>query len=694
MNKIYLDVPFKEKDEAKKLGAKWDADEGRWYYTDSKDEEVFARWLDDDTFKKPCLTKFMTVEDLSDEQCEMIERAKRGENILVDACIGSGKTTAIQVLCNELFNKKILYLTYNALLKIDAREKIQQSNVMVTNYHGFAYTVLKQRGIKVGTSDLIQTYIREQPEYRKHFDLLVLDEYQDIEQEIAEMLEIIKKQNPNLQIIAVGDMKQKIYDKTTLDVPKFITRFLGKHTTLNFTKCFRLSKDLAARLGNIWEKEINGVNPNCSVEYMSIDKAVDFIATQNPADVLCLGARTGDLSRALNTLETDFAYKFNKHTVYASITDEDRNNVSPRADTAVFTTYDSSKGLERRYCVVFDFTENYWSMRNNYAMANYEILRNIFCVAASRGKEKVIFVLNDKDRLLEDKTLATPIATKTNFTKFSISEMFAFKYKEDIEACYNLLNIKEIHRDDKSVIDIPTSDELIDLSPCIGIYQEASYFKNYDIDLQLMFAEDFHSKLKGMLHIKKSDPVDKKILALAVYETGYMRYIKQVNHPLVTNEQHNALIERLNTVFSPDEIVQRDCKMSFQPVIDGKPMTSKGQDGIKRPVIVEVKGIVDVLKNDVIYELKFVNELEHEHFLQLASYLVAMNKKKGMLWNVRNNQMYEVTVPDRKTFFNKVVKTITKGAIKDFIYENPYCSNKCNTIKNVGHKDGLDYEKT
>ena len=39
---------------------------------------------------------------LSDEQQEFIEKALEGKNILVDACIGSGKTTAIQNLCNEI----------------------------------------------------------------------------------------------------------------------------------------------------------------------------------------------------------------------------------------------------------------------------------------------------------------------------------------------------------------------------------------------------------------------------------------------------------------------------------------------------------------------------------------------------------------------------------------------------------------
>ena len=62
---------------------------------------------------------------LSDEQRLFIEKALQGENILVDACIGSGKTTAIQNLCNELpGTKKVLYLTYNKLLKLDAKSKI------------------------------------------------------------------------------------------------------------------------------------------------------------------------------------------------------------------------------------------------------------------------------------------------------------------------------------------------------------------------------------------------------------------------------------------------------------------------------------------------------------------------------------------------------------------------------------------
>lgn len=61
---------------------------------------------------------------LSDEQEEFVEVALEGHNVLVNACIGSGKTTAIQYLCDLIPpNKKVLYLTYNRLLKIDAKQK-------------------------------------------------------------------------------------------------------------------------------------------------------------------------------------------------------------------------------------------------------------------------------------------------------------------------------------------------------------------------------------------------------------------------------------------------------------------------------------------------------------------------------------------------------------------------------------------
>lgn len=125
--------------------------------------------------------------------------------------------------------------------------------------------------------------------------------------------------------------------------------FLEEHITLRFTQCFRLSEDLAAMLGRVWKKQIKGVNECCKVEEMDKKEIVQFLSEQNPADILCLGARTGAMADTLNSLEKDYPDKFNKYTVYATISENDSMaNAKPEKDSAIFTTFDSSKGLERK----------------------------------------------------------------------------------------------------------------------------------------------------------------------------------------------------------------------------------------------------------------------------------------------------------------------------------------------------------
>jgi hypothetical protein len=297
---------------------------------------------------------------------------------------------------------------------------------------------------------------------------------------------------------------------------------------------------------------------------------------------------------------------------------------------------------------VFDFTEEYWQLRINKPMVNYEILRNIFCVAASRGKEKIIFAQSGQYTPLSDETLSIKPLTKNRFIRpFYISEMFDFKYKEDVEECYKLLKTKRVHLKNHETIYIKNNDGMIDLSPCIGIYQEASFFKNYDIDSEIEYAQDIHSD-RPRLSIKEDMTLDDKILYLTAYETYQDRYVTQVQRPFVTKEQANNIYNRLKSIFTPDEEVQKECFIEFRD---------------KRGETYNIRGRIDVLKDNVVYELKFVSQLSHEHFLQCACYMIALDLEKGVLWNTQNNTMYEIAIPDRQQFLDMVIKTITKGEI-------------------------------
>lgn len=606
--------------------------------------------------------------ELSEEQELFIRTVLNGYNVLVNACIGSGKTTSIQELCNRYMavegneGKKILYLTYNKLLKLDARGKISRiGNVTVTNYHGFAYTELGKIGIRAGTHELIQAYNKKLPPV-PNYSLLIIDEYQDIEEEFSIMLNHIKDSNPDIQIVVVGDMEQKIYDKTRLDVARFISEFLGPDCyRMEFTKCFRIRKDLAGKLGEVWGKKIVGVNEKCRVFNMSFSQAADYLVTCQPKDILCLGQNAGQRSAMLNYLEKTKPKVFNKNTVWSNVSDNDSGSTQPTNDCAIFTTYDGCKGIERNVCVVFDWTEAYWNARITKPDVRYEIIRNIFCVAASRGKYVIIFITNpgNKNARLSFKSLMGMNVKPNDYDDVQVSKMFDFKYVEDVEKAFEALEIKQV-QPSGTTIAIDTSDGLIDLSSCIGIYQEAAYFNEYDISKDIT---QFFQMNRDKDYLKtnyKDMHVDDQILYLVSLETNQDRYMRQVSTPFVTEDEWKLIENRLSSIFTKDELVQKECTLEFMDN-DGKPAF------MARGFCDVIKERLDGQPGNAVYELKFVEELSHTHFLQCACYMVALNYSVGYLWNVRDNQMYQITIPDRQVFLDRVAYAITKGHIKKFM---------------------------
>lgn len=622
---------------------------------------------------------------LSEEQRSFIDKALEGNNILVDACIGSGKTTSIQYLCNQLpQTKNILYLTYNRLLKIDAKSKIHNKNVTVQNYHGYAYNSLSKINIKCGTSELIQ-YFNKYFDFIPcdQYDLLIIDEYQDITTEISHMLSNIVKANPQIQIVAVGDMQQKIYDFSSLDVLPFIEKLLNKYIKLSFTNCFRLPQNYAHKLGQVWKKEIIGTNNNCSIEYMSKTEIINFLSTCEPKDILCLGSRnrsdSPEYTDVLNSLETEYSHKFNKHTVYASISDNDSNSLIPKIDSAIFTTYDSSKGLERRYCIIFDFDLKYWEERLKKEDQKYEILRNIFCVAASRGKEKIIFCQNNHPHLQVEDLLNDKIVEKDKTCITDISKMFDYRHEEDIESCFNCLKVSKLPKKTKDVINVENKDGLIDISPCIGELQESLFFGNYNIDTNFKFYSELYPRKKLEINKHLSLSTEKKILWLTSFETNQDRYFKQVTVPFISEEDKKRIKERLSERLSPDDQTQVPCSINFSKGINNEPFFI-------------AKGLADTVKDGVVYELKFVSELKHTHFLQCAMYMICLKLQTGILWNTRNNDAYSIEIPDKSDFFKKVVYTISSHKIDKLFsikinnlpdrLENPFLKNRFKFNKN------------
>lgn len=166
--------------------------------------------------------------------------------------------------------------------------------------------------------------------------------------------------------------------------------------------------------------------------------------------------------------------------------------------------------------------------------------------------------------MLAEKTLSTFIPANEKFDDLDISEMFDFKYKEDVERCFSLLKTNKLEQTERSIINVKSTDGLIDLSPCIGIYQEAVFFDNYQIDAAIKLKVLLNPKLKHLYtkEVQESS-LDQKILFLVSLETKQKRYRTQVITPFVNEEQRALIIERLKTRLNQAEKAQVKCRIDF-----------------------------------------------------------------------------------------------------------------------------------
>lgn len=600
---------------------------------------------------------------LSQEQQRVVDVVATGRDVIVDATVGSGKTSTIQALCAAQGpGRNVLYLTYSKLLKLDAQRRVRGAKVQ--NYHGIVYPSLVRAGIKCGLGESIrrfnESFLSLSSEFPR-YDLLVVDEYQDIVEEYATLLENIKSVNPLMQTVMVGDMAQKVRADTTLDVQEFVKGFTVDPEHLPFTQSFRVGPDLGELLGESWNKPVVGVNTDQRVRHLNFDQALELIESRSPGDLLCLGKRNGQMSDALNAVEQRHPEIFNKDSVYASIRDGD-SSVSYGDDAAVFTTFDSSKGLERPVSIVFDYDERMWDVRNKFPNADPTVLRNIFLVAASRGKDEVVFVQGKSSGTKKSASIGfipvrrftkLPDKPRPTYDKpFWVSECFDFKYAENVSACVDLLKLKRLDDSTGSEIEIERTDGLIDLSPAVGHYQEAIFFDEYDPRVEVeRNPKPIAEVLSGEL---TEDDMWRNSLLLTAVDTEQLRYADQVE-ATITDGVERAIVDRLATLLPRDARAQVPLAMAGDAVHSHTELSPMG-----------FEGVADAIHAGKVYELKFVSELSHAMFLQLAMYLIMSGLEVGVLWNTRTDERWELRIPDRDRFMNAVVLCVSKQSYRVF----------------------------
>lgn len=78
----------------------------------------------------------------TEEQAAAIQVAKSGKTMSIRALAGTGKTTTLSMICQALYDKRIIYLAFNKAIVTDA-EKMMPANTMVRTFHSVAYRAVR-----------------------------------------------------------------------------------------------------------------------------------------------------------------------------------------------------------------------------------------------------------------------------------------------------------------------------------------------------------------------------------------------------------------------------------------------------------------------------------------------------------------------------------------------------------------------
>jgi len=198
------------------------------------------------------------LQNASNEQINIINSIKNN-NVKVNSVAGSGKTTTVLHMAQNLENESILLLTYNTRLKLETRNKRNQlglNNLNVDSYHSFCVGHYNNKCYK---DSIIIKVLNEntKPLKKINYSIIVIDEAQDMNKIYYKLVnKIINDNLIDCRICIIGDKFQSIYAFNNADY-RFITLAdkIFKPNDLNWndlklSTSFRITNQMADFINN------------------------------------------------------------------------------------------------------------------------------------------------------------------------------------------------------------------------------------------------------------------------------------------------------------------------------------------------------------------------------------------------------------------------------------------------------------
>jgi hypothetical protein len=653
--------------------------------------------------------------NISKEQEKIIKDLELN-NVIVDSVAGSGKTTTSIYIAKKYINYNILLLTYNAKLKLETRQKAIQNSVFNLEIHTYHSFCVKYYDSNCFTDSMIKSILINKNISKKifNYDLIIIDEAQDINYLYYELIcKIFKEnQNQNTKIAIFGDIKQSIYAFNNAD-ERFI-EFYDKLFNFNsiiwiknkLSTSFRITKEMSLFINQcllnndrIYSNKISNIKPkykicNCFKAKNTLEEIKYYINLgYQPQDFFILAPSIKNINSPIRILENEIKKTCPDILIYVPISEDEKLDLELLENKMVFSTFHQVKGLERKIVFVFHFDNSYFQYYNKN-------IKNTCCpnelyVATTRALDHLILFHHYENNYLpflninnlniySDLKGLNKLNIKNNKSKekkheIAVTDLFRHLPQDVIDDCFRLLKIKSNFDFTIENLNIPlkisNENSIENVSDITGIaipnffeYLLNKKMSIYNRLIELDFENIIYNQNNSSLLVSNNvfiKPFHLNSIDLNKINTKELLYISNCWNSFQTGYIFKSYQITNYDWLSEDNFQKcierlKNLNLSKNSVFEYKLEIMDQSELYDKKLI----GIIDCIDfdNHCIYEFKCVQKLKKEHYLQLAlyMYLFKLNyekDKKFILYNILSNKNIEIqcSLDDLKLIINKLI---------------------------------------
>lgn len=392
------------------------------------------------------------------EQQDVINTIKEGHNVIVNACAGSGKSTTILTMAEQMPKERFLQLTYNSSLRYEVRDKVRSlklTNLDVHTYHSlavFAYDANAHND--TGMRNILYQEMPLRDLFKLDFTILVVDEAQDMTPLYFKLLQkFIKDSKLPFQLLVLGDHRQGLYEFKGADT-RFLTLAHKLWKNIPFLKTqsfihkslkmsYRITKPICNFVNNVMfgEEYMHACKSGENVYYIKrnshqsesiichhILSLLEKGARPDDFFILCGSIRGGRMKRIENALVL--------HNIpcFVPLFETDKMDERVINGKIGLSTFHSVKGRQRKYVFIMGFDNGYFEF---YARnLPHNTCPNTLYVGATRASSHLFLFESDNfstDRPLEFLQYDHHQLAKSDFCKFLGTPRSIFYEKSELE---------------------------------------------------------------------------------------------------------------------------------------------------------------------------------------------------------------------------------------------------------------------